>query len=552
VIAAISALLLVPPGAEAATATSISLYSDPGDFIGQGQQRVFHPGNASEIGASMEGRSVLAWAIGGPYDEGYSFQFEAPDGQALAPGSYVGAQRLPFKDPDRPGMEVVGESRGCNEIFGSFEVRQLERDAQGRVQRLWVVFQQHCEGDQDTAWGEVRINAWVPDAQALTAPGSVRWTALDSWQTATEVPVIYRGAAAVQSVALTGANPGDFAVAPAGCQGRGGPCEVRVRFRPQAAGVRGAAVRFTDAGGGVHETALEGFAHGGTTDADIEVLAGDVAGQPGTYRYGPGDARFAGRTYDTETGLFLLAEDGSWFDGRFGAGGATPLTPGDYPAAGTDFGSGPWLRVSGTPTGCTRSGGAFSVHEISRLPDGRLRSFDVGFSHECYADHRPALTGRWRYRAGATEALAPWLSAGPRPVIDAPPRASGAAAATSPPAATSVTPAASPATTRPFRRVRVTARWRVGRRFTRARRLRLRALPPAARVQLRCRGRCPFRRRSVPVRAGSADAGRRLAGVRLRPGSVLELRVSAAGAPTQVLRFAIRQGRRPRLTRALG
>ena len=114
-IAAVLALVLLswwPAAARGATATSISLYSDPSDFIGQGRQRVFHPGNVSQIGAAMEGDSVLAWAVGGPYDEGYSFQFAAPDGEPLKPGSYVGAQRLPFADPDRPGMEVTGESRG--------------------------------------------------------------------------------------------------------------------------------------------------------------------------------------------------------------------------------------------------------------------------------------------------------------------------------------------------------------------------------------------------------------------------------------------------------
>ena len=547
----------LPAAARAATTTSISLYSDPGDFIGQGKQRVFHPGNVSQIGAEMEGDSVLAWAVGGPFGEGYSFQFAAPDGEPLEPGSYVGAQRLPFADSDRPGMEVTGESRGCNQLVGSFEVRELDRDAQGNVQRLWVVFQQHCEGDPDAAWGEVRINAWVPGAQALTAPGSVRWTAVDAWQTPTEVPVAYRGGAAVQSVALTGANAGDFTLAPDACQGRSGPCEVRVGFRPQAAGVRGATVRFTDVGGGVHEAALEGFAHGGTTQADIEVLSGDLAGQPGNYAYRPADARFAGRTYDTETILFLSDENGDYFNGRFGAGGATPLTPGDYPAAVTDYGPGPWLRVFGTPTGCNRTGGEFTVHEISRMPDGGLRSFDVSFSHECYADHRPALQGRWRYRAGATVALAPWLTSGPRPTIDAPPPASGTTSA--PPgsiAGTTNSGARPPATSRRPRPRLVFAAcgsrhagWSgsATRTCGNCSSVRCRPAPVCGCAAAGAAARSSVR--AVPTRAGTANAGRRLAGVRLRPGTVLELRVTSAGAPAQLLRYAIRRGKRPKLTR---
>jgi len=101
-----------------------------------------------------------------------------------------------------------------------------------------------------------------------------------------------------------------------------------------------------------------------------------------------------------------------------------------------------------------------------------------------------------------------------------------------------------------FPRPRVSARWVAGRRFTRVRRLRLRALPAGARVQLRCRGRgCPFKRRPVAVRAGKANPGRHLARARLRPGAVLELRVTAAGGGTRILRYTIRRSARPRLAR---
>ena len=118
--------------------------------------------------------------------------------------------------------------------------------------------------------------------------------------------------------------------------------------------------------------------------------------------------------------MFVDGADDRWFEGRFGAGGATPLTPGAYGPATTDYGSQPWLRVSGTPIYCTATGGDFTVHEISRLPDGNLRSFDVSFEQDCYADHRAAHRGRLRYRAGSTVALAPWLVAGPRPRLPAP------------------------------------------------------------------------------------------------------------------------------------
>ena len=40
---------------------------------------------------------------GGPYGESYGLEFDAPDGQALTPGVYTGAQRAPFHEAGRPG-----------------------------------------------------------------------------------------------------------------------------------------------------------------------------------------------------------------------------------------------------------------------------------------------------------------------------------------------------------------------------------------------------------------------------------------------------------------
>ena len=367
--AGIATLVVAGP---AHAATSISFYSDHGDFIGGGRQRVFEPANTSSLGAAMDGDTVVAWAVGGPYGEGYSFEFAAPPGEQLEPRNYIGAQRLPFRRAGHPGLDVTGENRGCNTLGGRFELRDLTHDGAGHVSRLWVLFEQHCEGNQAAGWGEIRIN--------VDAPATVRWPPLDSWREATPVPV----------------SPTAQVVGSDAFRVEGG----LVRFVPTTAGTHEATLRWDG-----HETRLEGFAYGGTTSATVEVIAGgDVAGQPGTYTYGPQNAEFGGRTYDTETSVFVDGADNRWFEGRFGAGGATPLAPGAYGPATTDYGSQPWLRVSGSPIYCNATGGDFTVHEISRLPDGNLRSFDVSFEQDCYADHRAAHRGRLRYRAGSTVA----------------------------------------------------------------------------------------------------------------------------------------------------
>ena len=337
----------------------------------------------------------------------------------------------------------------------------------------------------------------------------MRWPPLDSWREATPVPV----------------SPTAQVVGSDAFRVEGG----LVRFVPTTAGTHEATLRWDG-----QETRLEGFAYGGTTSATVEVIAGgDVAGQPGTYTYGPQNADFGGRTYDTETSVFVDGADNRWFEGRFGAGGATPLAPGAYGPATTDYGSQPWLRVSGTPVYCNATGGDFTVHEISRLPDGNLRSFDVTFEQDCYADHRAAHRGRLRYRAGSTVPLAPWLVAGPRPRLPAV-TTSPAPTAGAGPSPTAAAPQVPPP--------RVRAAWRSTRAGTRARRLIVEHVPAGARVRVRCLGRpCPFSRRSVPVRDGRADVGRRLRNVTLRPGTVLELRVGTVA----VVRYTIRRARKP-------
>jgi len=379
-VVALLATLAGPAVARAATVTSVSMYSDPSDFIGGGMQRVFRPGNTTDLGARIEEDTLLVWALGGPYDEGYTFRFVAPGGGVpLEPRNYVGAQRTPFMDPGFAGMDVQGESRGCNEILGQFEVRDIEVGPQGSVERLWLVYEQHCEGEIAATWGEIRINAWVPDAQAAMAPGVVRWPAQDTWEQATAVPVTYRGGSAIQSATLAGPHAADYSVTAGGCLGHAGPCDVVVRFARTAPGTRRATLRLTDAADVVHETALEGFAHDGTTDAELTVLAGDVAGQPGTYRYDPTTAFFAAQNHDVAANMFLVGEDGRHYLGRFGTDGTTPLEAGSYPDA-DNFPSGrPYVDVFGTPTGCNRTGGSFTVHSIERMPDHTLRSLDVSF-----------------------------------------------------------------------------------------------------------------------------------------------------------------------------
>jgi hypothetical protein len=258
----------------------------------------------------------------------------------------------------------------------------------------------------------------VPESQAAVAPGSVRWPPLDAWQSATPVPVTYLGDAPVTAVTLAGAHAGDFAIDADGCPGAHGPCDVTVRFVPTVPGARSTVLRFTDTNHRVHESALEGFAHGGVTRAEFDVTGGDVAATPGRYGYGPGNAEFHGSASERSMTLQLFGADGNAWHGTF-AVTSGPLEPGTYTAEST-WAPTPYIDIYGSRRACNPNGGEFSVNELVPFPDGALRSADVSFVQDCYPDRRPALIGRWRYRAGAVEALADWLVPGRRAGVDGP------------------------------------------------------------------------------------------------------------------------------------
>jgi hypothetical protein len=321
-VALAAGLLLVPASAWAARASSFSLYSDPGDFIGQGKQRVFHPGNTSQLGVTVEGDAIIAFGVGGPHNEGYSVSIAAPPGETLEPRNYIDVQRLAFRRPGHAGLDVEGMNRGCNELGGRFELKDLAFDAAGRVSRLWLVFQQHCEHAYAAAHGEVRFNAPVPDAEAAVAPGD-------------------RPLGAARRLAHRASRAGDLPRVGRDHPGRGrGRAPRRLpdrrrrlhrarravrrhgRLRAAGRGSRTAVLRLTDAAGAVHAVPLEGFRHGGTTSAEFEVLAGDVASTPGTYRYSPANARFGGSAFTREASLGLQEP------GRRTSGGTRTSTPG--------------------------------------------------------------------------------------------------------------------------------------------------------------------------------------------------------------------------------
>ncbi len=149
-----------------ATGNVLSLTSDAGDYIGQGRSllmtepswRFTAPPNyrSDTVEIAVESGSTL-WII----------ELAAPKGQALHTGIYTKAERAGFRKASASGIDVFGDGRGCNQVFGSFTVTRIAVDVQGHVTGLAATFVQHCESPTAPALrGLVRFGVVGSEQQA--------------------------------------------------------------------------------------------------------------------------------------------------------------------------------------------------------------------------------------------------------------------------------------------------------------------------------------------------------------------------------------------------
>ncbi len=91
----------------------------------------------------------------------------------------------------------------------------------------------------------------------------------------------------------------------------------------------------------------------------------------------------------------------------------------------------------------------------------------------------------------------------------------------------------------------VVGRWGLGRRATTVFELAVKQIPAGGRVEVRCAGQgCPFARRTVAARRGTATLTKLFARRKLRRGAVLEVRITAPGMVGKVVRYTIRARRK--------
>jgi hypothetical protein len=143
--------------------------SEPGDYIGQGQELTVTPadGNFSVFRNFQNGVSLQINNSTYPNPSTFLFwyaDFAAPFTGELTPGVYEKAIRFPFNVDAEPGLSISGDGRGCNMLTGRFEVLEAIYDSlSGDVISFAADFEQHCEAATAPAmFGSIRINSDVP------------------------------------------------------------------------------------------------------------------------------------------------------------------------------------------------------------------------------------------------------------------------------------------------------------------------------------------------------------------------------------------------------
>jgi hypothetical protein len=161
---------------------TLTMTSDPGDYIGQGGSYSFStPGNLFSAQTRESGSAIIVTVRPDPVDTVFwSLEFAAPAGQQLVPGTYTGAERAVSRDPGAPGLDVSGDYRACNTVSGSFTVLDAVYEPSGYVDSFHAVFEQHCEGMAPALRGEVQVTNPPPPppiSVSLTIDGTAQLTA---------------------------------------------------------------------------------------------------------------------------------------------------------------------------------------------------------------------------------------------------------------------------------------------------------------------------------------------------------------------------------------
>jgi len=387
------------------------MISSSEDWVGAGDNRVFHPDNAS-ISVSGDASDLWVRVHGGNLDDSFGLNFSAPSGESLMVGMYERANDDHLRQPGRPGISIGGDGRGCNTASGRFEVKEIGATedpvtGEGEITNLWIVYEQHCGGgNTGVLIGEVRYNVAGDGGSAVIGPRYLRWPDADPNQ-AMPVASVWVTNPASAPLAMTQSRisgDSDFAIREDGCVGRtlvqDTMCEILVRFAPGAPGPKVATLQVAEATGAEHPVSLSANVRDSTTRFLMYSERGDWVGDGHDYSYDPSNASIWVK--GSRSGIHGgIDSAGDWWyfnftppDGDALVAGSTYTEarryPFNSPAAGID--------VTGNGRGCNEQAGEFTISQLSFDPYGELERVGLYFEQHCGGEPS-ALYGILDFRA---------------------------------------------------------------------------------------------------------------------------------------------------------
>ncbi len=161
-VAGATVLVLPPAQVEAATtapATSFSYTSAVGDPVGGGLSETLKKSAAVTFTMLSGNRKELDLDIN-VVDTGrrFSIRLQPGRGDQLRPGVFANAERAFYPSGRAPGLDVSGQ-RGCNEVYGSFEIHQIAFTAESQIKMLEATFAQRCGPTAPQLTGRLLLNA---------------------------------------------------------------------------------------------------------------------------------------------------------------------------------------------------------------------------------------------------------------------------------------------------------------------------------------------------------------------------------------------------------
>jgi hypothetical protein len=148
-----------PPPTPSPSVSSLSFVSEPGDYVGMGQSRSWTTATAR---FQVDNYSWGTWIWFYPNDNPnpWFVLFSGANSQKLTPGIYENAIRT--ATATQPGFSFSGDGRGCNILSATMVVHQINYDSEGRLDRLQMTFEEHCETATPALRGEIIIIGHPP------------------------------------------------------------------------------------------------------------------------------------------------------------------------------------------------------------------------------------------------------------------------------------------------------------------------------------------------------------------------------------------------------